>query len=196
MKKLLILTGLSICLLAGSQFADASPSYYLSAGFNKIDLSQLAALAPTYGITVTAFANTKEPSPGVFKLPVIGGGIDAADSALESVSTGGFNLANNTKSVTFSAPIVNTIGTQAIMTFLVTLNGTLQGRFTLLNLSSPDANSLNLTVGEGVKIKNIVATLSPSGAAFLNQAFGTTAFSGGTAIGLVTVRAVVGGLIP
>lgn len=197
MKKLLILTGLSVCLLARPQFASASPSYYLAeAGSNKLDISSLVAVAPTFGLTVTAFANTKEISSGVYKLPITGGGVDAADLAIETVSQGGFNVANGTNSITFSAPIVNTIGSQAIMTFLVTLNGTLQGRFTLLNLASPTPSAVDLTVGEAVKIKSIAATLSPAGAQFLNQAFNTTAFSAGTPVGDVTVRAIIGGPIP
>jgi hypothetical protein len=197
MKKLLILTGLSICLLARPQFAAASPSYYLApTGSNKLDLSKLAALAPTFGITVKAFANTKEVSPGVFKLPIVGGGFDAADSVIESVSTGGFNISNGTSSITFSAPIVNTIETQPIVTFLVTLDGTLQGRFALLNLASPAPAAVTVAAGDAVKVKPTAATLSDGGASFLNQAFGTTVFTSGTAVGTVTVRAVVGGPIP
>jgi hypothetical protein len=82
------------------------------------------------------------------------------------------------------------------MTFLVTLDGTLQGRFAVLNLASPTPSAADLTVGEAVKIKGITATLSQAGAQLLNQAFSTSAFSAGTTVGAVTVRAVIGGPIP
>ena len=87
-------------------------------------------------------------------------------------------------------------GSQPIMTFLVTINGKLEGRYAVFELKVPSyAKPQDLAPGEPFVAGNIVATLSSAGADVLNSAF-STSFAAGQAAGTVKVRSVIGGKLP
>lgn len=184
-----------VCLVA-PQAAQASPSYFFAdAGSNKLDVTDLASAAVSLNLTVTPFGSTKVKNETTFSFPIIGGAVDAGTFILESVSVGGFLVTDGTNEVTLNSPIVNTTSSQPIMTFLVTVNGNLQGRFAIFTLEVPTTTPGALAAGDKVKISGIAALLSPYAANTLNSTFGTS-FAAGQAAASLTVKGVVGGVLP
>jgi hypothetical protein len=186
------------CLLSLPGGALAAPTFVFDAvGFNKLDTGGLATAAAALGVDISAFGGATFINGTTFEFPIIGGAADVETVIFESVSVGGFKLVKGSKVVTFNSPIVNTTETQPIMTFLITINGNLQGRYDLFDLTVPAyVKSQPLKSGSKVHASGITVALSQTGAAILNAAFDTTAFTAGPRVGTLMVKSVLGQKIP
>ena len=195
MKKSLLAT-FAAAVLVASPALKAAPSFYLQGkGFAKLDINALAQAVAALGLQATVVGGTTETSPGVFKLPVAGGGIDANGDIFEAVCTGGFTLSNGTDTVTFNSPIFNTTGSQAILTMLVTIDGSLQGRYTVANVQLT-APTVSVAAGTKVKAKGLALTLSAFSAEALNEVYNTAAFMSGQSVGTAVVKMFAGEGLP
>jgi hypothetical protein len=131
-----------------------------------------------------------------FTFPVVGGAVDADTIDLESISLGGLKFTNGTDVVVLDLPIVNTAAAQPIMTFLVTVNGTIEGRYAMFNLKVPNyAKPQSLKPGEKVHAANILVTLSQDGATLFNMTLKTT-FTSGLSVGTLKVKSALAAKLP
>ena len=184
------------CFLIQPGAAQASPSYDLDyAGSNKLGIDSLAGSGSASDLQFIPFGITGVINSTTFSFPIVGGAVDSATIILEAVSVGGFSVTDGVNFVTLTSPIVNTTGNPAIMTFLVSIDGNLQGRFTMFDLQVPSQSGQQLGGGAKVKIGGIAVTLSQEGATILNTAF-STGFTANQAVGTLKVKAVSGTKLP
>jgi hypothetical protein len=156
-------------------------------GFNAAGLATLNIgdfTVETYASSLTIESVGSATKSGViYTFPIVGGAVDAGSVVLEAVGAGGMRFTNGTSVVTLDEPIVNTTASPEIMTFLVTVNGSLQGRFAIFTLQAPNyAKPQALSAGNLFKAPNITVTLSEVGAKVFNTTLGTT-FATGLSVG-------------
>ena len=147
-------------------------------GFNAAGLATLNIddfTVETYASNLTIEnVGSATKNGGTYTFPIVGGAVDAGTVVLEAIMTGGMRFNNGADVVTLDEPIVNTTASPAIMTFLVTVNGNLQGRYAIFNLKAPNyAKPQSLAAGKAFKAPNISVSLSPAGANLFNNSLGT-----------------------
>jgi hypothetical protein len=185
------------CFLADPIGAFSAPTFIFDAsGATRLNASSFAVAASSIGLTVSAFGSATGTSADVFSFPIIGGAVDAETIVFEAVNVGGIKIEGNGKVVTFNSPIVNTVASQPIMTFLETVDGNLKGRFEIFDLKVPDyPKPQTLKPGGKVHAGSIVVTLSAEGASVINATFGTS-LTAGQPVGTLLVKGVLGQKIP
>ncbi len=131
---------------------------------------------------------------------VNGGAIDLASGMAQIVHSGEvvFSATSSSSSSTPSTTtdvelysfIIDTTGSSPVLTALVSVNGTLQGRSTILDLTLPTL-TLPLTPDKAVlQIEDVGLALDSSFASTLNTAFnltGSNALAGGTQVGTANI---------
>jgi hypothetical protein len=184
-------------LFASPGAALANPSFVFDAtGYNTLDISDFTVAIYASNVFSSKFGASTIKTGTTYSFPIIGGGVDAENIILEAVSVGGVKFKNETSVVTMSSPIVNTTADQPVMTFLVTVNGNLQGRYDMFNLKVPKyAKPQALAVGDAFQAGNMTASLTQAGANILNNTF-HTALINGTPVGTVKVKGVIGQQLP
>jgi hypothetical protein len=174
----------------------AAPTYFFATtGDNVLNIGDFTVATYESGLTISPFGDATRTGQ-TYMFPIIGGAVDAETVLLESVSTGGMRFSNGTEVVSLNSPIVNTTASQPIITFLVSVNGNLQGRFAIFNLKVPNyAKPRTFTLAEKVNFTNISVTLGEEGATILNNALKTN-FMVGLEVGTLKVKMAIGQKIP
>ena len=195
MKKSLIVL-FTIAFLAVAQAVVAAPTYYLQGkGTTTFDATDLAQAASSAGLQLNVLSGTPSDGAFTYTFTIVGGAIDAGSLLFEAVHVGGFTVTDGTNTVTFNSPIINTVPTQPILTMLVTINGDLQGRFTVGNVQAP-ALDKTVTNGTKVKVKGLAVTLPAFSVSVLNQVFATSAFSVGQPMATAKSKLFAGNQLP
>jgi hypothetical protein len=184
------------CVLTSPGAAFANPTFsFAASGSNMLNISDFTVETYASGLQIANIGDATRTGD-TFGFPIVGGAVDAESIDLESVSVGGMKITNGKDVITLDAPIVNTIGSQPIMTFLVTVNGTLQGRYEVFNLKVPAyPKPQTLSVGETVKAANIMVSLNAQGATLFNSTLGTN-FTAGQSVGTLKVKTVLSKKLP
>ncbi len=125
--------------------------------------------------------------------PVTGGAIDLNTAAGNILHSGGLTLTAGGIQTKLQSFIIDTTGTQPVITGLVVVNGKLVGRLPLFNLTLPSGFSLPLkTQWSTLYLSGVGVTLSAQAASALNNVYSVSAFSEGLNIGKAEVFAFVG----
>jgi hypothetical protein len=187
------LASAAVCglLALNAATAAAAPTETPAGGNTSVQLapSFLAALT-SLKVTPAAIAPGKivSRSKGVFaSFPITTGEIDVGTLKAEIDHAGGLSLTAGGAHVQLTAFVIDLTGTTPVLTGLVTVNGSLLGRFPLFDLDL--AHSSVSAKDELVKVSNVAVTLTDAAAGALNGVFNITALSQGLAIGSATVRA-------
>jgi hypothetical protein len=184
------------CFVLPPSEALASPSFTFEAtGANTLDIIDFTVVTYESNLTISPIGTAMRTGQ-TYTFPIVSGVVDAQTIDLEAISTGGMDISNGKEVVTLDSPIVDTTLGQPVMSFQVTVNGTLKGRYDMFDLKVPSyAKPQNLAAGESVKAANITVSLSPLGATTLNKALGTT-FSNGLNVGTLKVKSVLNKKLP
>jgi hypothetical protein len=194
----LLAAGLAVAsLLTAPVAAFAAPTFIFdSSGNTTLNIEDFTVSIYTYNIHASKIGSATTQSGTTYTFPVIGGAVDSATIQLEAVNVGGMKFQNGTDTLALNSPIVNTTGSQAIMTFLVTINGNLQGRYALFDLKTPDyAKPQSLANGDAVHANNIRVTLSQVGANTFNSTFNVN-LPVGTTVGTLKIKSTLGQKLP
>lgn len=185
--KLMVLSALC---MAGTA-AQAQATHTTAAGMTNVKLSATFVDALTaLDVTPGTVAPT-ELEMGVASFPVIGGALDLDTAAANIFHSGGLTLSAGGKVVTLESFIIDTTGSQPMITGLVLLNNKLLGRFPLFDLVLPSGITLPLkTYGSVLQIKGVGVLLDPAAATTLNSVYSVKAFTGGLSIGTANVTAI------
>ncbi|GLQ45971.1 hypothetical protein GCM10007862_10220 [Dyella lipolytica] len=178
----------STALLAAPTYA--APTVTTYAGNTTVSLSQ-ALLSALASLHVTASREfPAQLSGSTAKFPIPNGQIDLADAHGEITHSGGLNLIAGSTTVTLSDFVIDTTGSQPVLTGLVLANGSVVGRLPLFNLALTQAPQVhNFGFSGTLRIAGVDLTLTATAAGALNQAFNVTAFSAGIPIGTASVDA-------
>jgi hypothetical protein len=123
----------------------------------------------------------------LLEFPVTSGAIDLTNGIANIDHSGGMTITQGETTVTLQNFIFDTTGTQAVLTAMASINGTMYGRFPVFDLTLPAnfAIPLKPSAGWTLQYYGIVAALSPELAGGLNTAFGTNGFVAGTTAGTI-----------
>jgi len=124
------------------------------------------------------------------RFPIPNGQIDLANAHGEINHEGGLNLTAGKTTVTLSDFVVDTTGTQPVLTGLVLANGSVIGRVPLFNISLTQGPQVHFDGYIGrLCIHGANLTLTAQAATALNHAFNVSAFAAGIPIGTASVDA-------
>ena len=167
-------------------------------GFTKVQFDQsLIDTLDTLDIRVsrlapsTVFLNRK----GCASFPIAGGIFDPVATTAEILHRGGLILSTDDVTVVLSSFIIEvpTSG-DPVLTALLTVDGTLEGRISLFDVDLANADiDLKRNV---LCVSDVALTLSADAATALNTAFGVTDFVSGDAVGEARVVAGLRSLRP
>ena len=158
----------------------------LSSGF----VSALGTLGLRAGVVGPTRLNN-----GVADFPVIGGAVDLETAKAQILHSGGLTLSpasapeDSQPTVRLQSFIIDTTGSQPVLTGLVVVKGVLLGRVPLFNLQLPEGITLPLRTQDGeLVLDGVGVTLTSTAAQALNSVFNVTALQGGLAIGTANAR--------
>jgi hypothetical protein len=176
----------------GQQAVFAAPTPTLAGGRTSVELS-----ADFLGALTTLNVTPGRIKPGKLRgttvsFPISAGALDLETARGEIHHTGGLTLTAGTTEVQLLNFTIDTSGDQAVLTGVVTANGSFVGRLPLFDLALPALTLPIQPQGNAVVIPNVGVTLSDEAASALNGVFGVTAFAGGFNIGTATVDARAG----
>jgi hypothetical protein len=176
--------------------AFTAPTFgFNAAGLATLNITDFTVETYASNLTIESVGNATK-NGAVYTFPIVGGAVDAQSIIIEAVTAGGMRFTNGSSVVTLDEPIVNTTASPEIMTFLVTVNGSLQGRYAIFALKAPNyAKPQALSAGKAFKAPNITVSLSESGANIFNTALGTH-FQTGLSVGTLKLKATVGAKLP
>ncbi len=169
----------------------AAPTVVSNSGNTAVTFSpQLVSAAASLHVTIGGIAPAAFNASGAAVFPFLDGAIDAANAEGEIIHGGGLSLAGGSTKVTLTDFIIDTTGSQPVLTGLATLNGSVVGRLPLFNLALPGlALPLAPDASGKIVVRNVVVALTAQAASALNSAFNVTAFSQGQSVGTAKVRA-------
>ncbi len=179
-------------VLVGTSAASAQKTDTIEGGRTTVTLagSFVSALG-TLGVTPGTVSPTELRGAKV-NFPITGGAIDLDTASAQILHSGGLTLTAGNNEVKLQSFIIDTTGTQPMITGLVVVNGKLLGRVALFNLALPSGLTLPLTPSYGVlDLKEVGVTLTATAASALNSVFGITALAGGLDIGTAHVVAIL-----
>ncbi|QQS48634.1 MAG: hypothetical protein IPM66_08425 [Acidobacteriota bacterium] len=168
----------------------AAPSLNLGAGQTTVVLSSdfIGALG-ALGLSAGSVGEGSLRS-GIASFPITGGVIDLGTAKAEINHSGGLFLAAGGNRVELTSFNIDTTGSSAVLTGLVTVNGDLLGRVPLFDLTLP---SLTLPLRpqsfQTLFVPNVRVTLTAAAAGALSGVFGATV-PAGLNIGTASVYAV------
>jgi hypothetical protein len=183
-------------MLAASALAStnalAQATVQVGAGVTSVALSSVFTGALTsLGVTPSPLAPATLTG-ATANFPVTGGAVDADTAKGEIDHSGGLILTAGSTVVTLSNfDITYSGGSHAVLSGIVTANGTLLGRYALFNVAAGATLPLTPKNGFYVYVPNANLTLSATAAGLLNGAFNVTAFTAGIPIGTADVSVLV-----
>ncbi|MCX7595083.1 MAG: hypothetical protein N2235_15250 [Fischerella sp.] len=176
--------------LAFATPAISAPTKDVTGGLTSVELDGEFVNALS-SLNVTPKALTDSTLIGkTISFPISGGAIDLGTIKTEFIHLGGLSLSTSATTVELSDFIITTLGDKPVLTGLVTAGDNLVGRIPLFELGLPELtppleqerNRLIL-----IELDNVNLTLTAEAAQALNQAFGVTALTAGTKIGVAHV---------
>jgi len=112
--------------------------------------------------------------------PVNGGALDLDTASGNILHSGGLTLTAGGIETRLQSFIIDTTGTQPVITGLVVVNGKLVGRLSLFNLGLPSGFTLPIKDDGGVIVlKGVGVTLTAQAAGALNSVYSVSAFTAG-----------------
>lgn len=171
--------------------ASASPTKEFSGGDTSVSLSpELAAAAGSLNLSVSAVSPARRFGAAGFSFPITSGLIDLENAKGEIIHGGGLRLAAGNTRVDLRNFIIDTTGTQPVLTGVAVVNNSVVGRIPLFKLTLP-ALTLPLSNRSFVlNIPNINLRLTSQAATALNQSFGVSAFTENFPVGTARVTAI------
>ena len=169
---------LAMCLAAST--ALGASTIRITSGVARLAFSEeLIAAFRLMDATLTSVAPGRVEG-GSLILPISGGVITRPGAIGEINTSGGFRISTKTTTIELSSFTIVNDGTNATVTALVTINGTLLGRAAVFNIVAPEGiKPIRNEAGE-LEISNLRLTLTQRAADFLNQSSGTTSFTAGS----------------
>lgn len=180
-----------VALACGLGFnAYAAPTVPMREGSTTIKLdSAFATALTTAKVTLTALPRTQVKKTQA-SFPIIGGAIDLANAKGEISHAGGLALAVGGDKIEISNFVIDTFESKPVLTGIVVFNGSIVDRIPLFDLTLPSGVTLPLTVvDKRITLGDVGVKLNAGAAAQLNAALKVTTFTGGSAIGVATVKA-------
>lgn len=156
-----------------------------TAGKTEVQLSnELIGALVFVGVKPGAVGPGTLSRKGVASFPVTTGAVEGLRAEIDH--SGGLSLTAGGTRVVLGSFIIDTFGTQSVLTGLIIANGIPIGRAPLFNVDTSEVREE--PKGKKLTISNVKLTLSQAAADALNQLFGVTAFTVNFPIGTATVK--------
>jgi hypothetical protein len=177
--------------------AFTAPTFgFNAAGLVTLNISDFTVETYAQNLTIESVGSAAKQGGVIYTFPIVGGAVDAGTIILEAIMAGGMRFSNGKGVVTLDQPIINTASGQEIMTFLVTVNGSLQGRYSVFTLKAPNyMKPQALGAGKPFHAPNITVALSETGANIFNTSLATR-FEAGLSVGTLKVKTTIGAKLP
>ena len=182
---------LTLASFASSAFAQQTVT--VNSGTTGVKLSHTFTSAlSSLKVSVGTIAPTRIDD-GEALFPVTGGAIDLDTAAGNILHSGGLTFTAGGIQTKLQSFIIDTTGSQPVITGLVVVNGKLVGRLPLFNLTLPSGFSLPLkTQWSALYLSGVGVTLSAQAASALNSVYSASAFAEGLSVGKAEVLAFGG----
>jgi hypothetical protein len=175
-------------LISASQvnYAQAEPTGRVSSGATQVTFASSfsqALRSLELGVSIISPGRQRD---GLIRFPVRNGQLDTANLKGEIIHEGGLRLTNGTAAVDLLNFIIDTSGSNPVLTGFVRVNNSAIGRIPLFSLALRDPAVSRF--GRFLNLNNVTVTLRPEAAAALNDVFNTRALSSSTLVGTAAVN--------
>ncbi len=183
---------MAVGLLLSISTAQAQKTYTVETGRTTVTLADsFVSALKTLDVTPGTISPT-ELKDGRVNFPITGGAIDLDSGRGQLLHSGGLTLKAGKTEVKLQSFIIDSTGSEPVITGLVVEDGKLVGRIPLFKIYYPDGLSLPLKPDHGVlKGDNLGLSLTSTAASALNAAFHVTALSAGFDVGIADVEAIL-----
>jgi hypothetical protein len=183
---------IGVGLLLSISTARAQKTYTVETGRTTVTLADsfISALK-SLDVTPGTISPT-ELKDGRVNFPITGGAIDLETGRGQLLHSGGLTLTAGKTEVKLQSFIIDSTGSEPVITGLVVEDGTLVGRVSLFKIHYPGGITLPLKPNHGVlKRDDLGLSLTATAASALNAAFHVTALSAGVDIGTADVDSIL-----
>jgi hypothetical protein len=183
---------IGVGILLSISTAQAQKTYTVESGRTTVTLADsFVSALKSLDVTPGAISPT-ELKDGRVSFPITGGAIDLDTGRGQLLHSGGLTLTGGKTEVKLQSFILDSLGSEPVITGLVVEDGKVVGRVSLFKIHYPYGISLPLKPDHGVLTgDDLGLSLTSAAASALNAAFHVTAFSAGFDIGTADVKAIL-----
>ena len=179
-------------ILLSISTAQAQKTYSVESGRTTVTLADSFVSALKSLDVTPGTVSPTELKDGRVNFPITGGAIDLDTGRGQLLHSGGLTLTAGKTEMKLQSFILDSTGSEPVITGLVVEDGKLVGRVSLFRISYPYGISLPLKPDHGVlKGDDLGLSLTSTAASALNAAFHVTAFSAGFDVGTADVKAIL-----
>ena len=183
---------ISVGILLSISTAQAQKTYTVESGRTTVTLADSFVSALKSLDVTPGTVSPTELKDGRVNFPITGGAIDLDTGRGQLLHSGGLTLTAGKTEVKLQSFIIDSTGSEPVITGLVVEDGKLVGRVSLFRIHYPSGISLPLKPDHGVlKGDDLGLSLTSTAAGALNSAFHVTAFSAGFDVGSADVVAIL-----